>query len=69
MTDRYRVMHASSGLNTRRHDGRRRAREAQGVGEYRVTFVTPRVTKILIKLLKMQLSLKTRANQAVEVAN
>jgi hypothetical protein len=31
--------------------------------------VTPRVMKILIKLLKMQLSLKTRANQAVEVAN
>jgi hypothetical protein len=31
--------------------------------------VTPRVMKILIKLLKMQLSLKARANQAVEVAD
>jgi hypothetical protein len=31
--------------------------------------VTPRVTKILIKLLKMQLSLKARADQAIEVAN
>jgi hypothetical protein len=31
--------------------------------------VTPRVTKILIKLLKLQLSLKARTNQAVEVAN
>jgi hypothetical protein len=31
--------------------------------------VTPRVTKILIKLLKMQLSLKARVDQAVEVAN
>jgi hypothetical protein len=31
--------------------------------------VTPYVTKILIKLLKLQLSLKARANQAVEVAN
>jgi hypothetical protein len=31
--------------------------------------VTPRVTKILIKLLKMQLSLKIRADQAVEVSN
>jgi uncharacterized protein YpmS len=31
--------------------------------------VTPRVTKILIKLSKMQLSLKARADQAVEIAN
>jgi hypothetical protein len=31
--------------------------------------VTPRVTKILIKLLKMQLSIKARENQAVEVSN
>jgi hypothetical protein len=31
--------------------------------------VTPHVTKILIKLLKMQLSLKARADQAVDVAN
>jgi hypothetical protein len=31
--------------------------------------VTPRITKIIIKLLRMQLSLKTRANQAVEFAN
>jgi hypothetical protein len=31
--------------------------------------VTPRVTKILIKLFKMQLSLKAREDQAVEVSN
>jgi hypothetical protein len=31
--------------------------------------VTPRVTEILTKLLKMQLSLKARANQVVKVAN
>jgi hypothetical protein len=34
-----------------------------------VNDVIPRVTKILIKLLKMQLSLKARADQGVEVAN
>jgi hypothetical protein len=31
--------------------------------------VTPRVTKILSKLLKVQLSLKPREEQAVEVSN
>jgi hypothetical protein len=31
--------------------------------------VTPHITKIIIKLLKMQLSLKTRTDQAIEVAN
>jgi hypothetical protein len=31
--------------------------------------VTPHVMKILIKLLKMQLSLKARGNQVVEVSN
>jgi hypothetical protein len=31
--------------------------------------ITPRVTKILIKLLKMQLSLKAREDQVVEDSN
>jgi hypothetical protein len=31
--------------------------------------VTPHVMKILIKSLKMQLSLKERANQVVEIGN
>jgi hypothetical protein len=33
------------------------------------TLVTPRVMKILIKLLKVQLSLKAREDQTVEVSN
>jgi hypothetical protein len=32
-------------------------------------YVTPHVTKILIKLFKMQLSLKAREDQVVEVSN
>jgi hypothetical protein len=31
--------------------------------------ITPRVTKILIKLLKIQLSLKVRENQVIDVSN
>jgi hypothetical protein len=38
-------------------------------GKARYKSVTPRVMKILIKLLKMQLSIKAREDQAVEVAN
>jgi hypothetical protein len=33
------------------------------------TLVTPRVMKILIKLLKVQLSLKAREDQTIEVSN
>jgi hypothetical protein len=34
-----------------------------------VPVVTPCVTKILIKLLKVQLSIKVREDQAVEISN
>jgi hypothetical protein len=37
--------------------------------QLRVSHVTPRVTGILIKSLKLQLSHKARAIQAVEVQN
>jgi hypothetical protein len=50
-----------------------RRREGEGVARkkarMRMRDVTPRVTKILIKLFKMQLSLKAREDQAVEVSN
>jgi hypothetical protein len=39
------------------------------MGVTTLSSVTPHVTKILIKLLKMQLSLKAKEDQAIEDAN
>jgi hypothetical protein len=39
----------------------------KNTGKIRVCIVTPRVMKSLIKSLKLQLSLKARANQVIKV--